>query len=775
MSGIRIFADLNRHLSDTEFTFSKINEYPKLYHTVRAMLANKITYSDIIVQNQQLLTWIKELNEFEPNDMLEIHEMSLRQYISNTWGIIPPSYLQDDELKDIIDILPGLKDKNNFEKSVLEHYFQYSFEVNEFTVITIEEICITANFAEYKNKSQINCIRTILNHQKEKALKNNRNVSLLVEILFESPEIFVKIVSSFAALKGYPRELRNRFLEEYISELSNVSIKQFIPNTDFIPIEITNAIKVELNSLLNSSQALEEVLEIIRCTSGFLESEFEILIKFINASMHFDRNKLIQEVKSHFNQLLMKRLNLLTELESLVSPSFPTEPNFGTTNEWIDWAELEYLPYRRWQETRKENNELLDAYGNLFSDWIAKNYLEIKYSYPNTVMNLLPSIKQKIDKQVFTLLLIIDNIGLRWNDHLISLFKKNGINLLKKENFVAAIPTETRISKTALLSANYIFSKNEQDYRKLTEQKTSEQFQSKKLFYTTKVSDLKELPNNADFAILNYLMIDEYMHMDQNKMASPKFDVISNELNGLIDLVCKSLQHRPEIDIFVVSDHGAAKITNERVIDVEEMLFGDEIVDSTERYICVTDDQLNRFRSNLETVGYIFEKHRFNLDANYVIIKGNYSFKKNVMDQYIHGGISAEELLVPLLHFHRSSHKVIQPNVFMKDNAFRFNVKSQITFTIENTNQMPVENLQLTILSPFVSVDNDTVNIDKIDAMTKADIKIDNVRIMRKGNTVPTELSISIRYDFASKQYNSDKRLPIVIKTMQENTFDFDF
>ncbi len=102
-------------------------------------------------------------------------------------------------------------------------------------------------------------------------------------------------------------------------------------------------------------------------------------------------------------------------------------------------------------------------------------------------------------------------------------------------------------------------------------------------------------------------------------------------------------------------------------------------------------------------------------------------------------------------------------------------MKSQITFTIENTNQIPVENLQLAILSHFVSVDNDTVSIDKIDAMTKADIKIDNVRIMRKGNTVPTELSISIRYDFASKQYDTVSKLPIVIKTMQENTFDFDF
>ncbi|WP_313638281.1 PglZ domain-containing protein [Paenibacillus sp.] len=774
MSGIRIFADLNRLLSESEYTFSKINEYPKLYLAVRTMLANKISHSDIIIQNQQLLTWIKELNVFEPNDMLEILEMSLREYISNTWGIIPPSYLQDNELKDIIGTFPVLEDKTNFEKSVLEHYFEFSFDITELTVITIEKICFAANFAEYKNKLQINCIRTILNHQKEKALKNNRNVSLLIEMLFESPEIFIKIVSSFAALKGYPKELRSRFLEEYISELSNLSIKQFIPNTDSIPVEITNAIRVELNSLLISSLTLEEVIEIIRCTSGFLESEFEILINFINSTVHFDRNKLIIEIKSHFNQFLTKRPSLLFELDLLVSPSFPTEPDFEITKEWIDWAELEYLPYRRWQETRKENNELLDSYGNLFSDWIAKNYLEIKYSYPNTVMNLLPSIKQKIDKQAFTLLLIIDNIGLRWNDHLISLFKKNGMGLLKKDNFVAAIPTETRISKTALLSANYTFSKNEQDYRKLTEQKTSEQFQNKQLFYTTKVLELKELPHSVDFAILNYLMIDDYMHMDQNKMASPKFEVISNELNGLIDVVCKSLQHRPEIDIFVVSDHGAAKITKESITDVEQVFFED-VVDRTERYFCVTDDQLNRYRSKIETVGYIFEKHRFNLDANYVIIKGNYSFKKNMMDQYVHGGVSAEELLVPLLHFHRSTHKVNQLNVFIKDNAFRFNVKSQITFTIENTNQIPVENLQLAILSHFVSVDNDTVSIDKIDAMTKADIKIDNVRIMRKGNTVPTELSISIRYDFASKQYDTVSKLPIVIKTMQENTFDFDF
>ncbi|WP_144376800.1 PglZ domain-containing protein [Paenibacillus sp. FSL A5-0031] len=775
MSGIQIFADPNRHLSDSMLIFSKISDYPKLYHTVREMLANNISRSDIIVQNQQLLSWLRELNNFEPNDMLTFREMTLRQFVTNTWGIIPPSYLLDDDLKEILDIFPVLKDQSDFEKSVLEHYFLFSFDFTELTLTTLEKICNEAKFADYRNKSQLKCIKLILDHQKEKALKYNKNISILIEILFESPEKFIKIVSSFAVLKGYTNELRNRFLEGYIYELSSLSIKQFYPNTNTLPIEITNAIRVELNSLLTSASTLDEVAEIIRCTSGILESEFETLVEFINSQIHFDRNKLIVVVKSHFIRLLTRKPELSTELDLLFSPDFPSAPNFEDAKTWFEWAENEYLPYRRWQETRKENNELLDSYGILFSDWIAKNYFEIKYSYPNTVMNLLPNIKQKIDQQSFTLLLIIDNIGLRWNNHLINLFKKNSINLLQKENLIAAIPTETRISKTALLSANYTFSKNEQDYRKLIEQKTSEQFQNKQLFYTTKVSDLKQLPEDVNFAILNYLMIDEYMHMDQNKMASPKLEVISNELNGLVDLVCKSLAYRPQIDIYVVSDHGSVKISNDKVINVDDIFLGDKIIEGTERYICVSDEQLNRFRSKLETIGYIFERIRYNLDANYVILKGYNSFRKNTADQYLHGGVSPEEILVPLLHFHRSTHTVIPPNVLIRDNTFRFNVKSQLLLLIENTNQIPVQNLQLTILSPFVSVDNDILIVEKIDSMTKIDVNIENVRIMRKGSIVPTELSISIQYDFASKQYSSEIKLPIVIKSMQENTFDFDF
>lgn len=778
MATVRIFADLNRllpSLANNSLTFTEIHDYPKLYKTVRDMLANEVPRGDIIVQNRQLLSWIKEFNRFEPNDTLDICEMNARQYVTTTWGNILPSYLKDEDIQAIMDVFPMLNNHGNFEAAVLEHYFKFSFEFPNLTAKTLNAICTEGKFHDYKKKSQNRGIKLILNHQKEKAMNKHIHFPLLIDLLFESPKRFITQVSCYTVLKNYSNTICNRFLEGYIRELSNLNLRHFVPATETLPTEITNSIIVELKGLLSHTSTQDETSEIIRCTSGIIESEFELLIDFIDTQVRFDRNHLIGTVRLHFSGLLAKQPLLVVSLEQLVTPAFPTKPDYDEANKWLEWAEKEYLPYRRWQEMRKLNNELLDYYGVLFSDWLASNYLEIKYAFPKTLVNLLPNIKAKIDNQVFTLLLIIDNMGLRWSDYLTELFRKHSMELLYKETFVAAVPTETRISKTALLSANYVYSKNEQDYRKLTEQKTSGYFNNKRLLYTTKVSDLKQLPEEVDFAILNYVMIDHYMHQDQDKMASPRFDVIANELKDLIDLICKSIEHRPQVDIYVVSDHGSVKIQNEQAIQIDDILLGDKIVDIAERYFCVTDAQLKRFRSRLERVGYIFERSRFDLDANYVIIKGNNSLKKNKADLYLHGGISPEEILVPLLHFHRSSHTVIHPNLFLMDNTFRYNVKSRLSITIENTNPTDINTIQLTVVSPFVSLGNDTVIIDKIDAMSKREIVIENVRFLRKGNSSPTVLSIDIQYHVASQKYNFELQLPIIIKAMQENTIDFDF
>lgn len=740
------------------------------------MLANQTKHSDIIIQNQQLLSWIQGMNDFEPNDLLTIRELTLKQFVINTWGIIPPCYLLDEDLQELMGIFPSIKSKveSEFEGSILNYYFQFSFDIADLTVKTLNIICSEANFINYKNICQQKSIKKILTHQKDIGLKKNKNFTLLIETFFESPEKFIKLISSYAVLQKYSNELKSRFLDGYIKELTNLSLKHFNPNIDFLPTDITSAIMVELNSLLNNAVSLEEIIEIIRCTSGLLEKEFNVLIKFVSSQMRFDSNMLIPVIRSHFNGLLLKQPLLLNSLEGLTSPPFPTQPDFTNPNEWFSWAEYEYLPYRRWQDGHKEKNEILDSYGALFSNWLAKNYLDLKFSYPRTVMNLLPTIKQQIDKQSLTLMLIIDNIGVRWNEYIIELFKRNNVDLLQRESFVAAIPTETRISKTALLSANYIYSKNEQDYRKLTEQITSEQFQNKQLFYTTKVSDLRQLPDNVDFVILNYLMIDDYMHMDQNKMASPRFEVISNELSGLINLICKSLNYRPEVDIYVMSDHGSVRIPNDNVVNLENIFLGDKILELTDRYICVSDSQLKRFRSKLEEIGYIFEKDRYDLDANYVIIKGYNSFKKTAADQYLHGGLSPEEVLVPLLHFHKSSHSFNRPNVYLRDNTFRFNVKTHLILAIENTNSSPINNLKLTILSPFVSADTDEVTVDKIESLSRIEIRIADIRILRKGTIHPSQLAIGLKFEIASHQYHYEVELPIAIKSMQENTFDFD-
>lgn len=779
MSVIKVYSDPNRYISSSEQNpnvYDKVEDYPNLYSSIKSMIAGETIKSDLIIQNVQLLAWVQSVNDFEPKGLVAVHEYSLRSYIESTWGIIPPIYLQDEDLKNIEDIFPHMKNSGYFEKDLLDHLFKFNFSISDFTTASLMKIINTADFSNFEYLVQTNCIKKVLNHFKVDFLKQNKGFPLLADLLFGDPTRFSQIIISYALLKSYSNDLKKRFSGDFYKELSYLDIKYLKPGLYSVPDDLINAVSVELNQMLKNEHLTEdELIDIIHSTSGMLEQEFNLIYRYISNRNQLNKNQLVMEMKGHFSVLLLTKTELSDSLALLVSPPYPMDPAFIEINDWINWAVNEFIPYRVWLDSRNETDEKINDLGELFSEWVSNNYFEIKVNYSKTLLKLIPNIKQSIDNQKMTVLLVVDNLGVRWIDYIEELFNSLEFATKQVDTYVAAIPTETKFSKTALLSSNMHYNRREQDYKKLTEQTMQEYFQEKKIAYLTKINELSSLPEETDFIIINFLMIDEFMHADQNKMASSRNDMIKNELKNLVNKLCKYLMDKPNADVYVVSDHGSTRIMGSESLLIDSALIDDKISDKTERYITVSDTQLSRTRKMFEDVGYIFEREKYELDNNYIVAKGYHVFKKITSDSYTHGGITPEEILVPFLHFQRSNQKIHPPLCILRNDSFRFNVKSKLSFVVENTNSFEVNDLFLSLDSGFISSEVDEINIGTLSSFARCEVDFESVRILRMNNAIPTYISVIMNYKVGTLKYQDKIDLPIVVKSMQENKIDFDF
>jgi hypothetical protein len=72
-----------------------------------------------------------------------------------------------------------------------------------------------------------------------------------------------------------------------------------------------------------------------------------------------------------------------------------------------------------------------------------------------------------------------------------------------------------------------------------------------------------------------------------------------------------------------------------------------------------------------------------------------------------------------------------------------------------------------------IRADFKSVEVKSLDKISMTELYLDNVRFVRNGSTADV-LSIRVDYNFLGKAYDQECNLPIIIKSMQQNTMNFD-
>ena len=171
---------------------------------------------------------------------------------------------------------------------------------------------------------------------------------------------------------------------------------------------------------------------------------------------------------------------------------------------------------------------------------------------------------------------------------------------------------------------------------------------------------------------------------------------------------------------------------------------------------------------NIKYQCYTFERKRFGLDENYLAAKAHYRFLPTTRSTYVHGGLTPEETLVPVVVFTPLTISPKRLVVRLLRTEFYFGRKSEIPLEIVNTNAYACENMSVEVRSPAVEAAR--VEMGTLAAMSRDAVTLEGR--FRRSRGELSSLQLRITYDFLDQPQQQDVEVPIEMKSMMTTAFD---
>jgi hypothetical protein len=166
------------------------------------------------------------------------------------------------------------------------------------------------------------------------------------------------------------------------------------------------------------------------------------------------------------------------------------------------------------------------------------------------------------------------------------------------------------------------------------------------------------------------------------------------------------------------------------------------------------------------------DKNRFGVPHNYLIAKYYYRFKETNNSFYVHGGLSPEETIVPLLGFKKDNDNVeIElPNLNIKTKSIRKSVKNEIEFGLKNSNPFSLNNIKIELANSELKCPNKTKYLEAVAAFEEEKILFNKVEISNNKSTIT--LLVDVSFNYLNNKYDKRYKFELSIKSIQENSFD---
>jgi len=696
----------------------------------------------VVVKNRKIGQWYKSLEDY-PN--VEIRFISPKTVLSETLNLsnrlsinLP---INDYEIKELRLIE---KARENPPRTSLEttkdiEEWALSVSINECwgkkggTLTHLSEIA--SFFLLTKEYVKHPALERVIERQKENWF--NSPVGEAYKWLFVTPDDRAFLIYAYQILKNYDRTMREKILDEitingyevfkpiekYLDQIPslkcNDDFKKKLEFNDLIEIKLKNILKskfeykkgevgTEKNEVLK--QRFSQIInETITKMSGKMIGEINGLSFFVKENPFYFTKELFNLIGAKFSLFSQQ----IEELEQLIPPKFPSEPILNWDWSQISkWAIDEYFPYKNWALQQEERDKKIEELAESYSEWLYKKYPEQKNELSPLVYGTWYKIKEHIQKGYQILWIIIDNLCWFYLEDTIKAFKEQGLYpSLEPLLCLSMLPSETKISKTALVAGN------------LPNQIEKEKYQKYKLLFEdfckgNKIVEYRVIPESEfkksklgghtiTCCIINKL--DVSSHGGFFDLEDEIKDFLRRIAKYIKDFLPSNLSFK-KFRLIISTDHGSCVVPQN--IKGLRPPKGAKVDEEHKRYIYIDSNQY------LDKSWYFLDKNKFALLENIAIAKG-YSFIGNRKPKgLIHGGMTPEETLIPHLEFCLQPLELKDVQCYHSSLPIIGTRKQKIELSVRNLNDYEIFNVAVYVPSHSVEIKIEKIPVK--DEVTKS-------------------------------------------------------
>ena len=761
----------------------RVSNYVDAYIQIVNAIHNNITLN-VLVRDATCFKWLSRLKDQYGAECVEIWENTPRETLKRQWNLqFLPEEITNREILDakLLELKITPKKGESLQNTILENFYSTFLTYPELPIGKVVELLEDLVPDRWRDSQKIPLIfqqyEKRLDEWKEKAKRTE--IAKLIEILRKNPAHLQQKLMDYKLVRNYPSKVGERVLGESYHSFRGLNL-----DLECLLVERSKVDKAihEIEFFLHNEldvKTLEDLEALLSITSGELSVEFDAVNKATHNLDNIITKELIEKVKDEFATISDQITNELRELDLLIPPARPSEPQISWgPKQWIEWAIDEYLPYQFWLEERNRYDEEIASFSERFADWFYKNFIKLKTSFPRILHKAVPNICHEIrNSEGISLFLVIDNFNFKYMGDLRTLLNQRGFFCEEPQGYFSMIPTETEVCKKSLLSGEpERKSLGNKTYERIIEEDWSGFIGSKKFVYLPHLGALNEI-RKAEHGVyfLNYRSIDELLHENEDELGKPHREEVYHRLETLVNSVisfAKRLGIEHKLSIYICSDHGSTKIQAQIPNPIDRKYYNAKSEDKHHRFVTVSDAQIKNLPSHVESNCYVIRKEEYGLLENFLIAKDYSRFAKTTRKFYVHGGLSPEEVIIPFVVFRKIMVEPKELVVYLSQNVFRYSVKSTIKFDIGNINDYEVVNIDIDIRNS--NVECKSAKVARIEPKSRAQVEIP-ARFKKTPNKKETScLLMRIRYQFLGKDYIQDIEPAIVIKSMIQRKVDLE-
>jgi len=779
-----IIVDTERLLPDAQVSVrvDNVGDYAAACLALRAWLhapdgqqGGPIT---IRVRNRSAAVWLRGVADAYGDSLMALRRYTPRDALAKRWATAVPSAVTDQDimtsrlLEESVAVRPGL----SFWDLLLDHFYGEAFTYAAFPAGKLADLLNAFDPLRWKDAAR----RPLVSQAwRERAAQWQRSASSeavrqLVRRLDDGPEVLRRDVARYKLVRTYPPAVGEKVLGvETWDVLHKARVETedvHLDRSDSVAVTQIEYYLTEASTHVHSSNDLAVLLDQM---SGYVLAEFEAIEQLVVAHPAWLDSTVLRLVDQRFRPLRDELAARLAALRRLVPPPYPVAPQQDwSIDEWLGWVRNSYMPYYSWLDVRREYDPTVGDYAEAFADWYYAHFVELKNGAPgHFAFNALYQERERMSEPgAITLALVLDNVNFAFVDDLCRLFNAQQFLLQDSRPLLSLIPTATEISKANVIAGvgdhNDLTTKN---YPALVDKSWQPILHEKRVTYLPNIGALQGLGGlDHDMYVLNYLRVDKLLHDDEQELGRPHVEAVHEALSSVVDAVAhfaKRFHIEDRLLVYVISDHGSTRIAQEEISVLDKDFYKGVARESSRRYVELTDQKVATLPQMATAQCYIVDRHRFKTAENYLIARRYYRFLETSPTVYVHGGLTPEEVVVPLLRFTRQPVVPVAPTVRLTSREFRYGVKATMVFEIGNPNSFTIEDLS----GRLTDADSDDVLVDTVGP--KQAVPVEFVTRFRKTLGAPRLRMVTLRlsYECQGRVYGpQDETFEITLKSLQE-------